>query len=158
MYSSGVTHARVFAVVVLTTVACLGLEGAGARAQEGRPVTVPVAAFDPVATPGRQPHARALVRAAHPYDPGIRQRALEQMTLEPDVVTMAPFNISESRNQILFERYVTAKRRRDAANRPGLTNGATVPGLPALGFTPYEDVAPAFGPALARWNLVRLRW
>ena len=98
-------------------------------------------------TPDPAPSGRAaaqhLLRSTYRYDPAVRQRYLEEMAAEEDVVHMEQVVVHESKAKLQFNRYIDRQRRREDPNKPSLANGAEVPGIPGLGVKPYHDILPS---------------
>lgn len=122
----------------------------------------PIAAASPPAEVASKPSSmqsvvRQVVRQDHAYDPTVRERALAEEAVGGSVVQMEPFEVTELKDHDRLDRGLREQRARDAKTRPGLANGVTVPGLPGVGITPYEDVIP-FGPPMPRWSLVKIPW
>jgi hypothetical protein len=113
---------------------------------------------------------RELVRESYRYDPGVRQRAMEEAAQDPEVVRLPRMTVTDTRLATLLEQILRGQRRAAEAEKPSLANGAavdrTLGGRPVrVGVQPYQDLLPDHGARagpdgqpIARWNLLSMRW
>lgn len=100
---------------------------------------------------------RHMLRDTFQYDPSIRRQALIESESGEDVVQLEPFIVEERKRDRLLMRHLKEEERKAEASKPGVASGVTVPGVPQLGVTRYEDVIP-FGPSIPRWNILKIDW
>jgi hypothetical protein len=151
----------------LPLIACCSLAALAvwARAEQPALPAAPAAEFakserEKVSS-GSSTSARAaashLLRTEHTYDPSVRERALQEAEAEAGVVQMDAVVLTETGRERLLSRYLEAQRHARAAQRPSLAQGFSLPGVPAVGVKPYNDIL-SFGPPLPRVNLLEVKW
>ncbi len=120
-------------------------------------------------TEGGRAAAHRLLRESHPYDPAIREQAMQMLAESQDAVRLPQVMVVESRLHRLLTQSLATQQRAIDARRRSLANGAALDrmflGLPTrIGVLPYENLLPAGlregpdGSPAARFTLVSAFW
>lgn len=117
---------------------------------------------------GRAAAAQAL-KEAYRYDPTVRERALEEASVDHEVIQLPRVLVTDTKMESVLEQLFAARRQAAAVSRPSLANGAAVDrnwaGRPLrIGVQPYRELLQEEarfrpdGPAVAPWTLLDMKF